>query len=228
MTGADGTGKDSMNEFDDLIRAKRDTDALRLMAREYYDKGKIGHTRMLLIVSAADEMDSARKELSFSRGKMQKKSVMDFLQDILSNEIIPGRKYDARIDIDDGGNNSYIGVCVYANDFQRRTPVIEGIHLFRHSNSVNKLVNTWRFELGDVCNPYADNPEIPLAYLSYGKTADEAEIEASQYFSTLRQLIREQTSDYKIKDAKTAQEEREKLLARLAELGDFKEAASND
>ena len=208
-----------MNELDELIKAERDTDALRLMAREYYDKGRMGHTRMSLIVSAADELDSARRELNFSRGKQQKKSVREFLEDILTNEIIPGREYDVRIDIDDGGQNSYISVCIYAEDFQRKTPVIREITLFRHSNSVNMLVNTWSFELGDICNPYADNPEIPLQYSSYGKTADEAEAEASEYYNKLRQLIRKQTSDYKIKDAETEQEERKELLARLAELG---------
>ena len=208
-----------MNAFDELIKAERDTDALRLMAREYYEKGRMGNARMSLIVSAADELDNTRRELSFSRGKQQKKSVREFLEDILTNEIIPGRKYDVRIDIDDGGQNSYISVCIYAEDFQRKTPVISEITLFRHSNSVNKLINTWKFELGDICNPYADNPEIPLQYSSYGKTADEAETEASEYYNKLRQLIRKQTSDYNIKDAETEQEERKELLARLAELG---------
>ena len=132
-----------MNAVDELIKAERDTDALRLMAREYYEKGLMGNARMSLIVSAADELDSARRELNFSRGKQQKKSVREFLEDILTNEIIPGRKYDVRIDIDDGGQNSYISVCIDTEDFQRKTPVIREITLFRHSNSVNKLVNTW-------------------------------------------------------------------------------------
>jgi hypothetical protein len=42
-------------KFDQLIREGRDTDAVRLFARQYYERGKIGHTRMLLLVRVADE-----------------------------------------------------------------------------------------------------------------------------------------------------------------------------
>jgi hypothetical protein len=146
------------------------------------------------------------------------KSVREFLVDIAENEIISGKKYSCRIEVEDGGDNSYISVCVYANDFQRRTPVIEGIRLFRHSNSVNNLVNTWSFSLGNVCHLYADEPNILLEFSSYGKCPDEAETEAKQYFSELKKLIRKQTSAYKVEAAESAREEKEKLLERLKEL----------
>ena len=205
-------------KFDDLIREGRDTDALRLMAREQYDKGRIGHTRMLLMVRVADELDEKTRELSFSRGKQQKQSVRDFLVDIANNEILQGKKYSHRIEIEDGGINSYISLCVDTHDFQRKTPVTQSVRLFRHTNSANKALHMWTFSLGSVCYEYADNPDIPLRFESYGKTPDEAEAEAAQYFKELRKLIHKATSDYKIAAAESAQEEREKLLARLSEL----------
>lgn len=50
--------------FDELIREGRDTDALRLFARTYYDNGKIGHTRMMLMVRMADENDRLTSQLA--------------------------------------------------------------------------------------------------------------------------------------------------------------------
>ena len=204
-------------KFDNLIREGRDTDALRLMAREQYDKGRIGHTRMLLLVRVADELDEKTRELSFSRGK-QKQSVREFLTDIANNEILQGKGYSHRIVIKDGGDNSHIGFNVDTHDFQRKTPVTQSVRLYRHTNSANKALNMWTFSLGSVCYEYADNPDIPLSFESYGKTPDEAEAEAEQYFNELKKLVRKQTSAYKIQAAKSAQEEREKLLARLSEL----------
>ena len=49
--------------FDSLIREGRDTDAVRLMAREYYEKGRMGHTRLRLLVRVADELDEANARL---------------------------------------------------------------------------------------------------------------------------------------------------------------------
>ena len=48
--------------FDELMREQRHTDALRLFARQYYEGGKIGHTRMLLMVRMADENDRLKVE----------------------------------------------------------------------------------------------------------------------------------------------------------------------
>lgn len=206
-------------KFDDLIREGRDTDALRLMAREQYDKGRIGHTRMLIMVRVADELDEKTRELSFSRGKQQKQSVRDFLADVANNEILQGKEYSHRIKIEDGGSNSYIGFDVSVEEWAHKPRKVTGeIRIFRHTNSVSRLENEWCFSLGHICHAYADEPNIPLRFESYGKTADEAEAEAAQYFKELRKLIRKATSDYKIKAAKSSQEEREKLLARLSEL----------
>lgn len=49
------------NYFDDLIREGRDTDAVRLFAREYYENGKMGHTRLRLLIRVADENDRLHK-----------------------------------------------------------------------------------------------------------------------------------------------------------------------
>lgn len=146
--------------------------------------------------------------------------IFEFMKYIAENIVISGRKYDVRISINDGFDNSYISICVDVEDFQRNQPVMRGIRLFRHTNSVDNLINTWGFELGNVCNVYADHPNIALKFESYGKTADEAESEASKYFTKLRKLIEKQTSDYRIMDAESVQAEREKLRARLAELED--------
>lgn len=144
--------------------------------------------------------------------------ILEYMKDIADNVALSGRKYDVRVSMDDGGNNSYISICVDTATFQRKRPVTQSVRLFRHTNSVDKLINTWGFELGGVCHPYADYPNIVLEFKSYGKTIGEAESEAMKYFSKLRKMIEKQTSDYKIADAKSAQEEREKLLARLSEL----------
>lgn len=205
--------------FDDLIRKGRDTDALRLMARGMYKNGKVGHARMTMMIRVADELDQKTRELSFVRGKQQKQSVRDFLVDMANNEIVQGEKYSHRIEIDDGGFNSYIGFDVDVDTWKHKpSKVTSEVRIYRHTNSVKKLENEWSFSLGNICNQYADEPDIPLKFASYGKTPDEAETEAVQYFTAIRKLIRKQTSDYKIAKATSAQEEREKLLARLSEL----------
>ena len=206
------------DKFDDLIREGRDTDALRLMARGMYENGKVGHTRMSMMVRVADELDQKSRELSFTRGKQQKKSIRDFLVGIAS-EVLTGEKYTHRIEIDDGGINSYIGFNVDVEDWKHKPHKATGsIRIFRNTNSANKLQNEWKFSLGNICHPYCDNPGMPLEFTSYGKTPDEAEAEAEKYFSEIRKLVRKQTSVYKIEKAASEQEEREKLLARLSEL----------
>ena len=51
------------SRFDELVKAGKDTDALRLMAREMYDGGRIGHTRMTVAVRVADELDDRKGEV---------------------------------------------------------------------------------------------------------------------------------------------------------------------
>lgn len=51
------------DKFDDLIRTGRDTDAMRYLAQEYYQNGKIGHTRKLLMERVADRLDRLQAEL---------------------------------------------------------------------------------------------------------------------------------------------------------------------
>lgn len=147
------------------------------------------------------------------------KAIREFLVDIAENEIIPGNQYSCRIEIEDGGYNSYVALDVDVDDWKHKPrKVTQGVRIFRHTNSASKLANTWCFRLGNVCHLYADEPSIPLEFSSYGKTPDEAEAEAEQYFNKLKKLIRKQTSVYKVEAAKSAQEEKEKLLERLKEL----------
>ena len=144
-------------------------------------------------------------------------SVREFLADIAANEILPNKKYALRIDIDDGGYNSYIGFNVDLDDWKSKGK-IQSLRLYRHTNSTDRLSNTWQFSLGEICNEYYAHPNIPIKFTSFGKTPGEAEAEAAEYYGKLRRLVRKQTSDYKIEQAKTAKAEREELLARLAEL----------
>ena len=51
-------------DFDDLIRAGRDTEALRLFAKEYYDGNRMGHTRLCLCERVADRCDELQAKLS--------------------------------------------------------------------------------------------------------------------------------------------------------------------
>ena len=61
-------------------------------------------------------------------------SVREFLADVAENEILPNKKYSLRIDIDDGGFNSYIGFNVDL-DYWKSTGKIQSLRLFRHTNS---------------------------------------------------------------------------------------------
>lgn len=63
-------------KFDELIRNGRDTDAMRFLAQEYYDNGKMGHTRKLLLERVADNLDeSQRKEQAAEYMSSLRKSI---------------------------------------------------------------------------------------------------------------------------------------------------------
>ena len=76
--------------------------------------------------------------------------------------------------------------------------------------------------MGEICNEYHTYPDIPIGFSSFGRTPDEAEAEAVGYYNRIRKLVRKETAAYKIEMAKTAEAEREELLARLAELDGLK------
>ena len=129
--------------------------------------------------------------------------IRDFLVEI-ADEILKDEEYRVRIKLDDGGFNSYIGlsVDVIGREKSIRT---SSIRLFRHTNTVDLIKNRWCFILGNICEPYADYPDIPLEFSSYGKTRKEAEKEAQKYLKELRAKIAEITA------------EKERLKARLDE-----------
>ena len=135
--------------------------------------------------------------------------IRDFLVEI-ADEILKDEEYRVRIKLDDGGYNSYIGlsVDVIGREKSIRT---SSIRLFRHTNTVDLIKNTWCFILGNICAPYADYPDIPLEFSSYGKTSKEAEKEAQKYLKELRAKIAKITA------------EKERLKARLAELEGYSE-----
>ena len=47
--------------FDEMITKGKLTDAARFFAKEYYNSGKMGHTRKLLIEQLANKVDSLEK-----------------------------------------------------------------------------------------------------------------------------------------------------------------------
>ena len=147
-----------------------------------------------------------------------KSDIRTFLVDI-ANEVMPNKPYSFRIPIDDGGSNSYIGFDLDLDDWKSKGK-IQQLSLFRHTNSADKLANQWKFDLGGICNEYHANPNMPLMFSSYGKTPEQAEAEAQNYFKEMKLLIKKRTAQYKIEATQTAKEEKEKLLARLAELED--------
>ena len=57
-----------------------------------------------------------------------------------------------------------------------------------------------------------------MKFNTYGKTCEEAEKEASQYFSKIKKMIHKRTSDLKIEKASDKEKEKEQLIARLKEL----------
>mgnify|MGYP003592898361 CR=1 FL=1 len=146
-----------------------------------------------------------------------KTDVRAFLVDIAENEVLKNKAYSFRIPLDDGGDNSYIGFSVELDDW-RNNGKIRGLSLFRHTNSVKLKSNEWKFDLGDICDTYYEYPDIPIQFASYGKTPEEATAEAQGYFKEIKRLIKKRTAEYKIEMAKTAEKEKEELLARLAEL----------
>lgn len=147
-------------------------------------------------------------------------NIKEYMKNIADNVILPGRTYDVRISIADGGVNSYIAISVYKEDFNRNPPVIQGITLHRHTNNAENLFNTWGFELGNVCNAYADNPDIVMYFGSYGKTADEAAKEAEPYLSILLKSIKKEVDKQKKEIEKSKQEEIDDLRERLKALED--------
>lgn len=147
-----------------------------------------------------------------------KMTVREFLEQIEKSEIIHGKKYSLRIELNDGGNNSYIGFGVDVETFNRKVPETKSFRLFRHTNSIDKIKNVWEFRLGDCIHPYPEHQNIPIEFKTYSKTWEEAEKEASRYFAKIKKLIQKATSDYKIQIAADSETEREQLLARLKEL----------
>lgn len=142
--------------------------------------------------------------------------VRNFLVDIAENELFTGKEYKLRIEIDDGGMNSYIGFNVDLDDWKANGK-IQSLRIYRHTNTPKKLVETWDISLGNICNEYHCYPDIPIRFSSYGKTPEEA-AEARGYFKRLRRLIQKCTAEYKAAAAESAQDEKAALLARLAEL----------
>ena len=152
-------------------------------------------------------------------------TVREFLEQIAKEEIIQGEQYSLRIEIDDGGFNSYIGFDVDIETYNAavlntnmKTPKTKALRLYRHTNDMNKLVNTWGFNLGDIIHDYPKNQNVPMKFNTYGKTWEEAEKEASQYFPKIKKMIHKRTSDLKIEKASDKEKEKEQLLARLKEL----------
>ena len=145
--------------------------------------------------------------------------VREFFVHIARTSIMPGRAYSERVELSDGGCNSYIGLCVDIDEYNKaRKKDLQGIRLFRHSNSAFMRGECWQFALGDVCNPYCDNAEIPIEFRTSGRDVKDAEHEAELYFKRLLALVKKSTAAMRIEAAASAENEKAALLARLDEL----------
>ena len=144
------------------------------------------------------------------------KLVREFLLNI-EKELIEGKSYSFRIDVNDGGINSYIGFNVDVDDYRNRNNTY-AIRLYRHTNSLNKMIEMWGFELGNIAVPYNKNKDIPIGFFTYGKSADEAEAEAKTYFKEILKIVKKKTNIYRQELAKYNEAEKEQLLKRLSEL----------
>ena len=113
-----------------------------------------------------------------------------FLKNVADNTIIPGQSYDIRIDIKDGGFNSYIALTVHEETWNRKTPVTQGLTLHRNTNNAKDLSLAWEFKLGGVCSVYTDNPDIAMYFGSYGKDAESAAAEAESYLDELTRILK--------------------------------------
>lgn len=74
-----------MTMFDDLIRAGRDIDAMRFLAQEYYDNGKMGHTRKLLLERVADDYESLQAQLA--ECQRRERAAVEDIEKILKDEV---------------------------------------------------------------------------------------------------------------------------------------------
>ncbi len=52
-------------DFDEMMRDGEITNAARLFARQYYDSGKMGHARKMLIDTLADKVDLYEKPCEY-------------------------------------------------------------------------------------------------------------------------------------------------------------------
>ena len=64
-------------KFDNLIRQGEDIKAIRYFAKEYYDNGKMGHTRKLLIERVAERAEKAEAEVARLRQFIRLGSLKD-------------------------------------------------------------------------------------------------------------------------------------------------------
>jgi hypothetical protein len=147
-----------------------------------------------------------------------KKSIRELLVDIYNNEIIKGEQYRLRTEINDGGENSYIGFNLDISSYPANIKKIQVIRVYRHTNDVSLIKNCWEFHLGNVIHKLDDNSEIPIEFRTYGKSCEEAENEAFGYISKIKSLIRKHNSKVRQQLTNNKEKERQELKRRLAEL----------
>lgn len=150
--------------------------------------------------------------------------LMDLVETVLDDDVIA--EMDDRITIRhqilDGYINRHITIIVSKNDdgYRGTKNKLKAVELFFHENLLESLESRWKFSLGDFYYPLYDNPDQPIEFSSYGKTFEEAEAEAQQYFTALKREVkkandRRKANIEKKRDARRA--ELEKQLEALNE-----------
>ena len=141
-----------------------------------------------------------------------------FLKNVADNTIIPGQRYDIRIDVNDGGFNSYVALTVSDETWNRKFPVTQDIKLHRNTNNAKDQPLAWEFRLGGVCNVYADNPDIAMYFGSYGKGQEIAAAEAEPFLGKLIERLKAEVKLQRKEIVKNKASEKAALLAKLKEL----------
>ena len=82
-----------MMNFDELISKGELSKAARLFAKEYYDSGKMGHTRKLLIEVLADKCD--KYDEAIARQSVKSEEVADAIEQFRSEYVDDFEGYTA-------------------------------------------------------------------------------------------------------------------------------------
>lgn len=148
----------------------------------------------------------------------------DLIETVLDDDVIA--EMDDRITIRhqilDGYINRHITIIVSKNDdgYRGTKNKLKAVELFFHENLLESLESRWKFSLGDFYYPLYDNPDQPIEFSSYGKTFEEAEAEAQQYFTALKREVKKTNDRMKANIEKKREARRAELEKQLEALNE--------